>query len=186
MPNRTQIVCLHEGERGRSIDPVFINRLIKDLLPSWIRPWESNTIRLVSCAGRDQLATRMPVELKACLKIGSDTTLMVWADLDDNMPNGDALKEECWKTSQKAGIQRQEFDNVVFIFAKDRLENWVEFLNTGTTDENREGPRVSFKEAVEAARKLARMCNSNAKTTLPPSLQWSCKNWRKLVERMSP
>jgi len=27
MANRTQIVCLHEGEKGRSIDPVFITKL---------------------------------------------------------------------------------------------------------------------------------------------------------------
>ena len=33
MANRTQIVCLHEGIKGRSIDPVFINALIKALDP---------------------------------------------------------------------------------------------------------------------------------------------------------
>ncbi|HKR11356.1 MAG TPA: hypothetical protein VJT15_04825 [Pyrinomonadaceae bacterium] len=39
MANRTQIVCLHEGKKGRSIDPVFINRLMRSLNPAWIRPW---------------------------------------------------------------------------------------------------------------------------------------------------
>ena len=43
MANRTQIVCLHEGEKGRSIDPVFINALLRDLEPSWIRPGKEAT-----------------------------------------------------------------------------------------------------------------------------------------------
>ncbi|MFN5626796.1 MAG: hypothetical protein ACK5DM_22820, partial [Planctomyces sp.] len=48
MANRTQIVCLHEGKKGRSIDPVFINTLIRALDPPWLRPTKgSNLIRLV-------------------------------------------------------------------------------------------------------------------------------------------
>jgi hypothetical protein len=184
MPNRTQIVCLHEGERGRSIDPVFIMKVLRDLNPSWIRSWDgSNVVRAVSCGGRKQLIDRMPTELRACLTIGSDTTLMVWADIDD-MPDGNALREEFWQVAQKAGIQRADFDKVVFAFARNRLENWVEFLSKGKTDEDREGPRVTPKEAANAAGKLANMCKGNAALTLPPSLQWSCKNWRTLIERM--
>ena len=128
MPKRTQIVCLHEGEEGHSIDPVFIRRVLKDLDPAWIRPFGSNVVRLIPCAGRTSVIQAMPNQLKACLRMGSDTTLMVWADLDDNMPNGDALKEEFWQVAQKEGIDRTDFDKTVFIFAKDRLENWVEFL----------------------------------------------------------
>jgi hypothetical protein len=67
MANRTQIVCLREGKRGGSIDPVFINRLIRALNPGWIRPFNgSNLLRLVDCGGRDELIRRMPQELKAC------------------------------------------------------------------------------------------------------------------------
>jgi len=185
MPSRTQIVCMHEGSKD-SIDPVFIMRVLKDLAPSWIRPSTgSNGILPRGYGGRDQLIASMPAELKVCLKRGSDTTLMVWADLNHNMPDGDALKREFWEAAHKAGIQPEEFDSVVFVFAKDRIENWVEFLNTGKTDERREGPRVEGKDAADAARKLARMCVENKPVDLPVSLQWSCRNWRKLVARMN-
>jgi hypothetical protein len=74
---------------------------------------------------------------------------------------------------------------VVFAFAEDRLENWVEFLNSGATDESKEGPRVKDSEAVKAARTLADLCLKGAPIpNIPPSLEWSCRNWRALVERM--
>ena len=112
--------------------------------------------------------------------------MMVWADLDDNMPDPDALEWEFWITAERAGIRREDFDQVVFVFAKDRLENWVEFLLTGKTDESREGPRVKHdRDAAEAAKSLAARCASGApQPRLPPSLAWSCQNWRALVERM--
>src|SRR4051812_28115379 len=93
MPGRTQIVCLHEGNKGRSIDPIFIRAVLKALDPAWIRPWKgNNVIRAVDCGGRTELITRMPQELRACLAMGGDTTLMVWADLDHDMEDGDELK----------------------------------------------------------------------------------------------
>lgn len=118
--------------------------------------------------------------------MGGNTTLMVWADLDDDMATGEQLKERFWSAAQQAGIQRQDFDRVVFVFAKDRLENWIEFLLTGATDESRESPRQKHDRSVaEAARSLAKGCASGAaEPKLPPSLSWSCQNWRKLVERM--
>lgn len=74
----------------------------------------------------------------------------------------------------------------VFIFAKDRLENWIEFLITGNTDESKEGPRVKHNRAVaNAAKKLADICKAGKSVDgMPPSLVWSCRNWRALAERM--
>ena len=74
----------------------------------------------------------------------------------------------------------------MFIFAKDRIENWIEFLVTGSTDESKEGPHVKHnREAAEAAKELARMCRANKPIKkIPPSLQWSCKNWQTLRDRM--
>ena len=187
MPNRTQIVCLHEGEKGRSIDPVFINTLLKTLRPGWIRPWKgNNVVRTVDCGGRTDLIAKMPGELRACIDAGGDTTLMVWADLDHDMADGDQLRERFWSEAQKAGIARDEFDRVVFAFAKDRIENWIEFLNTGATDESNEGPRVKHdREVADAARILAKRCQQQAPDSPnPPSLAWSCRNWRDLVSRM--
>ena len=187
MANRTQIVCLHEGEKGRSIDPVFINSLIKTLKPSWIRPFKgSNLMRPVDCGGRKTLIERTPSELKSCLAQGGKTTLMVWADIDDDMTDGDALKQEFWKTAQKEGITQQQFDQIVFVFAKDRLENWIQYLTIGETDESVEGPRVRQGRVVrDAARQVGQRCLQNqAEPPLPASLQWSCENWRQLVERM--
>ncbi len=187
MANRTQIVCLHEGKVGRSIDPVFINRLIRTLKPTWIRPFKgSNLLRAVDCRGRKQLIARMPEELKACLNTGGQTTLMVWADLDDDMNNGDQLKAEFWKTAEAEGITPEQFESVVFIFAKDRLENWIQYLIDGVTDENIEGPRVKHNRIVaDAATKLAERCSQiQTDPPLPSSLEWSCRNWRQLVERM--
>ena len=188
MANRTQIVCLHEGEKGRSIDPIFINRLIKSIDPSWIRPFKgSNRLRPIDCGGRKSLIERMPQELKACLSQGGNTTLMVWADVDDDMQNCEDLKHKFWQQAQTAGITQQQFDQVVFVFAKDRLENWIQYLNTGWTDENVEGPRVKHdREVTTAAKKLACRCQANqVDPPLPPSLQWSCQNWNALSQRMS-
>lgn len=166
---------------------MFIRVLLKDLNPAWIRPWQGNNIlRALDCGGRKDLVARMPRELRSCLEMGGSTTLMVWADLDDSMPDPEALKREFRTTAEQAGITNEEFDQVVFAFAKDRLENWVEFLLTGETDEAREGPRLRHdREAAEAAKLLARRCASGApEPRLPPSLAWSCQNWRALVERM--
>ena len=78
------------------------------------------------------------------------------------------------------------FDQVVFVFAKDRLENWIEFLLAGTTDESKEGPRQKHgKPVADAARMLARKCVAGAPIpAIPESLAWSCKNWKHLVEKM--
>lgn len=187
MANRTQIVCLHEGKKGRSIDPVFINALIKALRPSWIRLNKgSNLIRPVDCGGRKELIEKMPAQLRACLNAGADTTLIVWADVDDDKENCEQLKGEFWKTAQAAGISQVEFSQVVFAFAKDRLENWIQFLKTGSTDESVEGPRVKHnRDVADAAKRLAERClNQTSGPALPESLAWSCDNWKRLVLRM--
>ncbi len=187
MASRTQIVCLCEGKKGESIDEVFINRLMKSLRPGWLRPWRgSNVIRLVSCGGRSEVIKRMSEELKHCSRAGGDTTLMVWADCDEDCDDGDALKDKFWPDAKESGITRDDFDRAVFIFAKYRIENWVEFLTAGNTDESKEGPRVKHnRDVAEAAKKLAKMCReSKAVDNTPPSLQWSCENWRALVDRM--
>jgi len=185
--SRTQIVCLCEGTKGASIDVVFINKLIKCLDPNWLRPWRgSNTIRLVPCGGRKALIEKMPGELRGCLTAGADTTLMVWADCDDNCADGEVLKTAFWREAEQHGIAKEKFERVVFIFAKDRLENWIEFLQTGNTDESKEGPRVkSNRTAAEAAKQLAELCKTGKPIDgMPPSLQWSCMNWGLLKERM--
>jgi len=186
--SRTQIVCLCEGRKGGSIDEVFINRLIKSLDPNWLRPWGgSNTIRLMPCGGRKAVAAKLPEELRNCLSAGGDTTLMVWADCDDDCADGETLKASFWREAQRQGITKEQFDRVVFIFAKDRLENWIEFLQTGSTDESQEGPRVKHnRPAADTAKKLADFCKAGKPLNgMPPSLQWSCRNWRALAERMS-
>ena len=187
MASRTQIVCLCEGRKGESIDPVFINRLMKSLQPNWLRPWAgSNVIRLVSCGGRKEVVEQLPAELARCLGAGGDTTLMVWADCDDDCADPEALKARFWRDTQRQAITKEQFERVVFLFAKDRIENWIEFLTTGSTDESKEGPRVKHnRQAAEAAKTLARMCRENKPVdNMPPSLQWSCKNWWALVKRM--
>ena len=187
MASRTRIVCLCEGKKGASIDPVFINRLMKSLRPSWLRPWSgNNVIRLVSCGGRKHVVKKLPAELAGCLDEGGDTTLMVWGDCDDNCDDGEALRELFWQEAKRQEITKEQFNRVVFIFAKDRIENWIEFLTTGITDESKEGPRVRHnREAADAAKKLASMCSENrAVDNMPPSLEWSCKNWQALVKRM--
>jgi len=182
----TQIVCLHEGVASNT-DAVFIYALIKALNPSWLRPWTgSNVVRTRPCGGRASLMQRIPDEIAACRSMGGSTVLMVWADVDDDMADGDALKRKFWQHCKAAGVQESDFDDVVFVFAKDRLENWIEFLETGRTDEAVEGPRAkSLRSVRDAARRLAMLCATQADTKLPPSLGWSCANWRQLVARMS-
>lgn len=188
MANRTQIVCLCEGKEGNSIDPIFINRLMKSLKPSWIRPQGSNMVRIKPCNSRSDVIKRTPKELESCLNAGSDTTLMVWADCDD-CADGDALKELFWKEAEKQEVSREDFDTIVFAFARYRLENWIQFLQDGSTDENNKGPRLPKNKqgplAADAARKLAEKCQAgHGIPNIPPSLEWSCKNWRALVDRM--
>jgi len=185
--SRTQIVCLHEGVQARSIDPIFIRKLLKELDPAWLRPWKgSNMIRPVDCGGRSDLIARMPEELRACVAMGADTTLMVWADLDHDMSDGNQLRQEFHEEARRNGIADDDFDRVVFVFAKDRLENWIEFLLTGSTNEAHEGPRVKDgKRVAAAAKKLAQICRGQLQgVQLPPSLNWSCQNWHRLVARM--
>lgn len=83
MASRTQIVCLCEGRKGGSVDGVFIHALMNSLYPKWLRNTGSNVIRLVPCGNRKGVVEALPKELKACLAAGADTTLMVWADCDD-------------------------------------------------------------------------------------------------------
>jgi len=158
---------------------------MNSLKPDWLRPSGSNTIRLQSCGGRKEVVARLPSELALCLGAGGHTTLMVWADCDDNCTDPDALKAHFWKEADRQEITKDQFERVVFIFAKDRIENWIEFLTTGKTDESKEGPRVSNPMAAEAAKKLAAMCReSKPVSNMPPSLQWSCKNWQGFVKGM--
>lgn len=180
-------MCLHEGNRGRSIDPIFIRSLIRSLAPNWIRHWDgNNAIRTVDKGGRSRLVSSLADEIKVGRNVGSSLTIMVWADLDHDIGDGGALKEVFWSQCKEQGITKEEFDQVVFVFAKDRLENWIEFLLSGKTDESREGPRVKDNRSVrEAAKRLAEACKSNKKMAdCPPSLAWSCKNWHALVDNM--
>ena len=100
---RTQIICLCEGTKGGSIDEVFINRLIRSIKPGWLRQG-SNGLVLVSCGGRTQVIEDMPKELEKCLSAGGETTLMVWADCDDNCNDGEALKHKFWTQAKQCGI----------------------------------------------------------------------------------
>lgn len=185
MPSRTQIACLCEGVKD-STDLVFINALMKTLKPAWVRPQGSSVVAPEPCGGRKALIEKMPGRLRNCLSRGGHTTLMVWADCDDSCADGESLKSAFWKEAERQGITREQFDGVVFVFAKDRLENWIEFLRTGITDEAKEGPRVKHgRDVADAAKKLADLCKTGKPLdAMPPSLQWSCRNWRALAERM--
>lgn len=187
MASRTQIVCLCEGRKGESIDEVFINRLMKSLQPDWLRPWTgSNVIRIVPCGGRTEVVERLPEELLRCLDAGGHTTLMVWADCDDDCADGETLKAVFWEEAERKNISQEQFKRVVFAFPKDRLENWIEFLRSGSTNETIEGPRVKHnRDVAESAKRLAELCRTRARVDeMPPSLRWSCRNWRVLVERL--
>lgn len=129
---------------------------------------------------------KLPAELHSCLSVGGDTTLMVWADCDHDCSDGGVLKAKFWHVAQQHGVKKEDFDRVVFAFAKDRLENWVEFLQTGKTDESEEGPRLRYnREVADAAKTLAGLCKEGRPIdNLPPSLHWSCENWQELVHRI--
>jgi hypothetical protein len=187
MLKRTQIICMHEGRKGQSIDPVFANAFLKEYDPEWLRPFATGKARFIACGGKAELQQRFPQELKNCNSMGSDTTLIVFADLD-KLETGDQLKDLYWKTAEKSGITREIFEKAVFVCPKYRIENWVQYISIGNTDENMEGPRVENdnKKVRDMAQVLAKKCRQiqQTKVSLPPSLEWSCHNWRILVERM--
>ncbi len=62
------------------------------------------------------MVERMPSELQRCLAAGGHTTLMVWADCDDDCADGDALKTQFWGEAERQGIARNQFEQVVFVF----------------------------------------------------------------------
>ena len=190
MAKRTQIVCIHEGKKD-SVDLVFANAFLKAYNPGWLRPYTkppmTGIVDFKPYGSKSVLLQNFPQELKNCIARGSDTTLIVLADIDDKLKNGEELKKAYWETAQEAGITREMFDKAVFIFPKDRIENWIQYLSTGVTDENTEGPRVkNNREAKDMARHLAEKCRrpQQIRETFPPSLEWSCHNWKNLVERM--
>jgi len=186
MAKRTQIVCIHEGKRN-SVDAIFANAFLKEYKPDWIRPFATGKVRFEGCGSKSELMQRFPQELKKCNDAGGDTTLIVLADIDEKLRTGEELKEKYWETAQKNGITREMFEKAVFIFPKDRIENWIQYLSTGTTDEKVEGPRVkNNSEAKDMAQLLAKRCRQSKQNTenFPPSLEWSCRNWKALVERM--
>src|SRR5262249_21968257 len=111
--SRTQIVCLCEGRKGESIDEVFINRLMRSLQPEWLRPWPgSNVIRLVPCGGRQDVVAKLPAELKRCIDAGGHTTLMVWADCDNDCADPEALKKHFWNEAQRCAVTKDQFERV--------------------------------------------------------------------------
>ena len=52
----------------------------------------------------------MPKELKDCLGAGGHTTLMVWADCDDDCDDPEALKAHFWKEAQRQAITKEQFE----------------------------------------------------------------------------
>ena len=187
MPKRTQIICIHEGKKGRSIDPVFANAFLKAYDPEWLRPFATGKAYFKPCGGKSKLLQRFPQELKNCIAAGSDTTLIVLADLDEKLKSGDELKEKYREKARESGITGEMFEKAVFICPKDQIENWIEYLDTGSTDENAEGRRVkNFSDVKNKAKLLAEKCRRShlPKEPFPPSLEWSCNNWRALTARM--
>ncbi|MDR0312697.1 MAG: hypothetical protein LBI14_03795 [Treponema sp.] len=178
---------MHEGKEGQSIDPVFANAFLKAYDPDWLRPFSTGKARFIDCGGKAELQRKFPQELKNCIAMGSDTTLIVLADLD-TLETGDQLKKLYWETAKENGITQEMFEKAVFICPKYRIENWVQYLSTGNTDEEEEGPRVKNNNSKvrDMAQVLAKKCRQiqQTKVSLPPSLEWSCHNWRILVERM--
>ena len=183
--NRTQIVCLLEGTKD-SADLIFANAFLHAFDPQWLRPYSAQKFRSVTCGGRNNVIDRFPIELKICAHQGADTTLIVFADVDDD-ENGEILKRRFKKRADEAGIEDELFRKAVFILPKDRIENWIQFLNTGSTDELVEGPREKKVDKIkEAARKLAKICKTQSHVeNIPPSLSWSCVNWNELKDRMA-
>ena len=55
-----------------------------------LQPWVLAMRELLDeehhCGGRNELIGKMPSELRACLNAGANTTLIVWADVDDDKP----------------------------------------------------------------------------------------------------
>jgi hypothetical protein len=46
--------------------------------------------------------------------------LIVLADIDDDLENGEQLKQKYWETAQVAGISKEIFEKAVFIFSNRR------------------------------------------------------------------
>jgi len=97
MAKRTQIVCIHEGKKD-SVDLVFINAFLKAYNPKWLRPYTTPPTTGIAdykpCGSKSELLQKFPQELENCIKRGSDTTLIVLADIDDKLKDGEELKKK--------------------------------------------------------------------------------------------
>ena len=63
---------------------------MKSLQPDWLRPGRGATSFAWFPGGREEVVKKLPAELNGCLGAGGHTTLMVWADCDDNCSDPEA------------------------------------------------------------------------------------------------
>ena len=188
MASRTQIVCMCEGQRGQSIDEVFINRLMKSLGPPWLRPWSgSNTIRLKPCGGRRALIEEMPKDSSGGASRPA-ATRPSWSGPTVTMTVPTA-KHSRPLSGKRQSDRELRTNNSTKWCSRLRKTAWKTGSNScrkGNTDEAIEGPRVTNnRDVAEAAKKLAEMCKAGKLVqNLPPSLKWSCQNWNTLKGRM--
>lgn len=164
---RVEIVFLHEDTQHQSFGTAFLNQ-IKTM----------RRIEPVRKGSRALLVQDFPRQVKAVRSRGGAAALVVLIDADrdsvDKVWNilNDRLKQE--------GMSVISSSDLIFIASpKWRIENWIEYLRTGATNEELQGPRLEDEgSAREDAGSLYQMCVTRAlPPNPPPSLKAACEQW---------
>ena len=84
--------------------------MIRALDPSWLRPFKNAKTRLNPCGNRIGVLDRLPTEIRIAAMTGGDTTVMVWADCDDDCSDCEALKAKAWEVATFTRMVVQELE----------------------------------------------------------------------------
>ena len=107
------------------------------------------------------------------------TALVVLIDADrDSVETIRRLLDDRLKQEQMNALSSE--DRVFIASPKWRIENWIEYLKTGKTDEKSQGPRLDDEGSARTlALDLHRKCLVKSPLlNVPPSLGKACEEWQ--------
>lgn len=173
MGRRVQIVFLCEDSQHQSFGLAFLGEL------TGIR-----NIETVRAGSRANVINRFPKELKA-LRSRSGSALVVMIDADKDSVSD--VRQIIDQKLAQTGEPPVRVKDLVFVASpKWRIENWIQYLREGHTDESKQGPRLDKENSCrEDAKRLFESCIGNvALLQAPESLESACAEWKPFRNRI--
>jgi hypothetical protein len=169
MAKRVEIVFLHEDTQHQSFGTAFLNKITR-----------VRRIEPVRMGRRSMLVNDFPRQLKAVRSRGGKAALVVLIDADHDSVQ--EIREVLDRRLKEADMPTISPEDPIFIaIPKWRIENWIEYLRTGDTDEAAQGARlIDEASARPLAAKLHETClNGPPLASPPPSLEQACTEWQR-------